>query len=118
MLRGIPALVVLLVTAAWTGARADTPPIPPPGAPAPAPAAPEPPAPPGPKPAPILIPDKTEQDYGIVAQNQKIDAHFVLRNVGTVPLWLEWLVRLTLAGAIVLVGWIVMRRAGPKHAAH
>ncbi len=42
----------------------------------------------------------------------KMIAHdaFVVRNLGAAPAGLEWVIRLGLAGAIMLVGWIVQRR--------
>jgi hypothetical protein len=107
MLRGLlfASAFALLVPLAFARAE-DTPPTPPPPppvpapapgaagdppapAPAPAPAA-EPPAPapaPGapaapPAPAPSLVPEPAELDFGIVSQNQVLDAQFTLKNVG------------------------------------
>jgi hypothetical protein len=87
MVRAFSAVLLLALLTLWTPAGADEPVPAPAPPPAPAPAAPgePPPAPPGPRPAPILVPDKPEHDFGIVAQNQKLDAQFTLKNIGTVP---------------------------------
>jgi YjbE family integral membrane protein len=54
---------------------------------------------------------------GEVAGKMIVHDPLLVRRFGAAPLWLEWLVRLALAVAIVAVGWVVMRRSG-KRAAH
>ncbi|HEY7650165.1 MAG TPA: TerC family protein [Methylomirabilota bacterium] len=47
---------------------------------------------------------------GEVAGKMIVHDAFLIRQVGDVPDWMEWLLRLTLAAGIMLFGWLVSRR--------
>src|SRR5688572_15687252 len=77
MLRWLTFATAIALLVPLASARAgDTPPAPPAPAPAPVPGAP-------PAPAPGLVPEPVELDFGIVAQNQVLDAQFTLKNMGS-----------------------------------
>jgi YjbE family integral membrane protein len=55
---------------------------------------------------------------GEVAGKMMLHDHFLVSRFGEVPAPVEWAVRLVLAGAIVLIGWLTQRRRGASKVAH
>ena len=47
---------------------------------------------------------------GEVAGKMLVHDHFVVSRLGDVPDMVEWALRLGLAGAIILIGWLTVRR--------
>ena len=49
---------------------------------------------------------------GEVAGKMLVHDHFIVSRFGDVPLVVEWALRLGLAGAVILIGWLTARRRG------